>query len=420
MPLTVSKKSAFEIFNKASLLAAEKNGADLYLSAPGFPASGKSYLTLEPDKEYLVTEQTTRDDLTNFAFADDKPTFGYLTYNYGKLINGLKLKNSTSFPLGHLKKYRIVIEYDPESQSVDFNSTEAGNLWYDLTEKIALADKPENRIELSDISVSVSREEYIEKVRRTINYIREGYIYQLNLSIKYDVHLIDSGAYAVFAQLWQNYPAPFYAYLKSDKYQILSTSPERFLAVKDGRVLSQPIKGTLAFSQYYPEMKKILTDSPKESAELSMIIDMVRNDISRNCRVRSVEVSRHKSVFTVDELLQMYSDIKGQLAEKATVIDLLIDAFPGASITGCPKLKAMELIDEIEPHERDVYCGSFFIIKDHKNMESSVAIRTGYYNIRDNRLSFFAGSGIVADSKPEAEYSETMAKAEKFINLGRL
>ena len=377
MPLTVSKNSLSDVFNRASLLAAEKFDADLFLSAPGFPAYGKSYIAVDPYNNLIVTKDTNGKDLSEFTFSDDRDTFGYLSYNYGKLINGLSLKCKTDFPLGHLKKYSAVIEYDPGTKDINFSSLRAESLWAELT-KLRMGQNKSYVIgQLSDAKTSLSKEDYIGKVRRTIHYIREGYIYQLNLSIKYDVYNINYEPVTIFAALWRKFPAPFYCYFKSGKYRLISTSPERFLSVRDGRILSQPIKGTLTFSRYKPEMVKILTQSTKESAELSMIVDMVRNDISKSCGVGSVKVSNHKSVFQVDRLLQMYSDVRGVMSENRTVLDLLLGAFPGASITGCPKLKAMELIDALEPHERDAYCGSFFKIRDRNNMESSIAIRSG-------------------------------------------
>jgi para-aminobenzoate synthetase component 1 len=189
--------------------------------------------------------------------------------------------------------------------------------------------------------------------------------------------------------------------------------------VNNREVLSQPIKGTLRFDRYDDSMRRRLTESPKESAELSMIVDMVRNDISLNCEYGSVRVSDHKSTFLVDNLIQMYSNVHGRLKSDRTCLGLLLDAFPGASVTGCPKKKSLELIEELEPHSRDVYCGSFFLVDQAGNMDSSIAIRTGYYDTESKDFRFFAGSGIVIGSHPEKEYLETVAKGEKFLRAFR-
>ncbi len=148
-----------------------------------------------------------------------------------------------------------------------------------------------------------------------------------------------------------------------------------------------------------------------------MIVDLIRNDLSANCEYGSVRVDNHKSVFAVDRLLQMYSDVTGRLRPDRDCLDLFFDAFPGGSVTGCPKKRSMEIIDVLEPHPRDVYCGSILIVRDEKNMDSSVAIRTAVYDTDDARLDVWSGSGIVVDSDPASEYQETMAKAEKFLTM---
>ncbi|MDH4157807.1 MAG: chorismate-binding protein, partial [candidate division Zixibacteria bacterium] len=221
----------------------------------------------------------------------------------------------------------------------------------------------------------------------------------------------------LFMYLWRRKPASFYSFFHSGPYRVISTSPERFLQVRDGQVLSQPIKGTLRFEHFDDALARKLTTSTKEDSELSMIVDLIRNDISYNCRYGSVRVENHKSTFVVDNLLQMYSNVTGILKPDRTCVDLLLDAFPGGSVTGCPKRMSMQLIDQLEPHTRDIYCGSLFVLRDRLNMDSSVAIRTGFLDTDSGELNIYGGSGIVIDSDPEAEYLETLAKAEKFIQL---
>ncbi len=252
-------------------------------------------------------------------------------------------------------------------------------------------------------------------VRRTLELIREGQTYQLNLSIRFDQHAPGLDSLALFLDLFRRHPAPFYAWLNSRNQRILSTSPERFLKVENGRVLSQPIKGTTLFETYSPALKNALRANKKESAELSMIVDLIRNDISHHCVYGSVQVQDHKSVFQVDNMLQMYSNVTGTLRNNSDCLDLLFAAFPGGSVTGCPKKRALELIDTLEPHARGVYCGSIVYIKDEQNMDSSICIRTAVHDLDKKSLCFHAGSGIVIDSNPKQEYRETLGKAKKFL-----
>ena len=368
----------------------------------------------------IVTETNHKNEIAEFAFSDSDPTFGFLSYSYGMKLRDVITEKHTDFPLGHLKKYTTVLEYNRAVSELIVYSRES-----QLPEKIRKAiSSAEATTEFHmsshpkhDLLQSLSQEDYIDGVRKTLEHIREGYTYQLNLSIKFTIERESLDTLDLFTHLYKMYPAPFYAWFRSEQHQILSTSPERFLRVDGGRVLSQPIKGTLRFEQYDDSLVRILTESPKESAELSMIVDLIRNDISLNCEYGSVRVNGHKSTFVVDNLVQMYSSVLGSLKSDRTCVDLLLDAFPGGSITGCPKKKSMEIIDELEPHTRDVYCGSFFVIRDQRHMDSSIAIRTGYYDTNTGAFHFFAGSGIVVDSDPEREYDETVAKAEKFLKV---
>ena len=264
---------------------------------------------------------------------------------------------------------------------------------------------------------SLDRKGYVRRVERVLEHIRDGDTYQLNLSTRFDADLSGTGfdPLTFFMHMWDQHPAPFYAWLSHGSTRIISTSPERFLCVRDGQVLSQPIKGTLEFESFTEGMEKALTASPKESAELSMIVDLIRNDIAACCEYGSVQVSAHKETFTVDRLIQMYSDVRGTLRSGSTCLDLLLDAFPGGSVTGCPKQRTMRIIEKEEPHSRGLYCGSVVFIEDPQNMDSSIAIRTGWYDSITKALCFFSGSGIVLDSNPESEYRETLAKAGKFL-----
>jgi para-aminobenzoate synthetase component 1 len=401
---------------------ARRFDADLFLADSGYLGEGVSFIGLEPCREMIVTDTTCKDEIAEFAFSDADPTFGFLSYSYGMKLRDTITEKRTEFPFGHLKKYMTVLEYDRTLGELVVHSggdQPPVEIRRVISSAVATADFQMSSHSQSVLAQSLSREHYIDGVRKTLEYIREGYTYQLNLSIKFTIERQSLDPLSLFTHLYETYPAAFYAWCRSGQHQILSTSPERFLRVDGGRVLSQPIKGTLRFEQkvYDESLVRELTESPKESAELSMIVDLIRNDISLNCDYGSVRVDGHKSTFVVDNLVQMYSSVLGSLKSDRTCLDLLLDAFPGGSVTGCPKKKSMQIIDELEPHARDVYCGSFFVIKDRKHMDSSIAIRTGYYDTDTGAFHFFAGSGIVVDSDPEREYDETVAKAEKFLKV---
>jgi len=419
---TLSKVTTDHWLSIASALS-RSYAADVLLSDTSLPGEGRSYVAIEPSDELIVHDTTLRHDIEYFAFSDDRPTIGFLSYEYGAGKLGIVSSKRAAFPRGHCKKYGAIVTHDATTEQILIESADV-RLRSHVADAIASCTYPRhdeigNELTGGQIRMSLSRDEYIERVRKTLSYIRSGDVYQLSLSLKYSVELDVPLEPALAIALFSRRPAVFYAYFTSGPFRILSTSPECFIRVRDGHVLSRPIKGTLRFDNYDPRLVSALQSSPKEDAELSMIVDLIRNDISRNCDYGSVAVSDHKSVFAVDNLLQMYSTVEGKLRPGRTCIDLLLDAFPGGSVTGCPKKRAMELIDDLEPHSRDIYCGSFFVIKDKQTMESSIAIRTGYYNDDTGTFSFLAGSGIVVESDPVAEYNETVAKAEKFLNLLR-
>jgi len=261
---------------------------------------------------------------------------------------------------------------------------------------------------------------YPDGVRQVLAAIRRGDTYQLNLTSRFTARRPGMDAAAVLLRLWQHRPAPFAAYLHAGRHRILSLSPERFLRVRGGEVLAQPIKGTRSFDPATTSpgerarLEAALRADSKEHAELSMVVDLLRNDISATCAYDSVRVPRHCATFAVGPLIQMCSDVTGTLRDGTTCLDLLRHAFPGGSVTGCPKPRTMSLIERIEPHPRDVYCGSLVAVAGPRDMDSSIAIRTALYDTTTGLLHLYAGSGLTVDSDPEGEYRETVDKTSAF------
>ena len=273
---------------------ARQGRADLFLSGSGYPGETKNMIGLDVRDELIVTETTNRDHIAEFCFKTPEPTFGCLSYSYGRKTQGIRLNKTTDFPHGHLKKYSTILTYHDNMLSVTNtpSATETASI-EDVIDRNRVSDGSIfdlSTLKTGQIRQSLGREEYINGVRKTLDYIKNGYIYQLNLTIKYSARIENLDSVGLFMHLWQDHPAPFYAYFSSGNYDLISTSPERFLKVENGQVLTQPIKGTLAFDEYSPEIVSQLVDSPKEAAELSMIVDMLRNDISLNCQFGSVTV----------------------------------------------------------------------------------------------------------------------------------
>jgi anthranilate/para-aminobenzoate synthase component I len=259
-----------------------------------------------------------------------------------------------------------------------------------------------------------ARPAYESAVARAIDYIRAGDVFQVNLSQRFTVPT-DDPATALYARLRRASPARFGGCLDYGPFAIVSNSPELFLRVSpDGRAVTRPIKGT---RPNRPGMAEQLRASAKDAAELHMIVDLERNDLGRVCRVGTVRVTQPRTVEAHPTVLHGVATVEGHLRPDVTFVDLLRATFPGGSVTGAPKVRAMQIIDELEPVRRGPYCGAIGYVAADGTMEFNVAIRT--MTIKDGTAYVPVGGGIVADSEPAAEYDETLVKASAmFAALG--
>ncbi len=259
-------------------------------------------------------------------------------------------------------------------------------------------------------------EAYQAAVGRVIDYIAAGDVYQVNLSQRFQVPC-RGDAFELFGRLFAQNPAPFFAYVQAGDHQVVSTSPERFLQCRGVSVEARPIKGTRPRGKTAGQDRRLreeLAASPKDDAELSMIVDLMRNDIGRVCAPGSVEVAEHKRLEAYENVYHLVSVVRGRLDQGRDAVDLLEATFPGGSITGCPKVRTMEIIDELESARRHVYCGSLGYIGFDDNLDLSIAIRTA--TILNGRMSFSVGGGIVYDSDPVSEYEETLHKGRTLLS----
>ncbi|NQV84402.1 MAG: aminodeoxychorismate synthase component I [Rhodospirillales bacterium] len=259
----------------------------------------------------------------------------------------------------------------------------------------------------------LSRGEFEAMVARVIDYIHAGDIFQANLTQRLLADLPDGLApLMLYRRLRALSPAPFGAYLGVGDLAIVSASPERFLSLDaEGYAVSRPIKGTRPRGRTPDDdeaLARALIDSEKDQAENLMIVDLMRNDLSRVCRLGSVGVSELASLESFANVHHLVSEVRGTLFPNLGPVDLLRATFPGGSITGAPKIRAMEIINELEPVRRGPYCGSVAWIGFDGAMDSSIVIRT--LVVKGGRVAAQAGGGIVADSNPAAEFDETMDK----------
>jgi para-aminobenzoate synthetase component 1 len=328
---------------------------------------------------------------------DDKARWiGYLSYDLGRLFESIPSRavDDLQMPLYAFSLHDVPTELT----------------WHAGTQT------PRERQTLSS---SFSREQYLDAVERAIEYIGAGDVFQVNLSQRFTAALTEHPA-LIYERLRRETPALYGAYLDHLDYALLCNSPELFLKVeREGasglrKVTTRPIKGTRHSAL---GMDKELRDSKKDEAELNMIIDLERNDLGRVCEIGSVKVSQRREIESHPTVFHGVATIEGLLRKDVTFVDLLRATFPGGSITGAPKIRAMEIIEELEPTRRGPYCGAIGYLGGDGTMELNIAIRTMI--VRDGLVHIPVGGGIVADSDPPSEYEETLVKAKAlFAALG--
>jgi para-aminobenzoate synthetase component I len=357
---------------------------------------------------------------------------GYLSYDLTSVYHPVPMpkNNDLNFPEVCIGFYDLICAFDhlaqrayiiasgwPETQNHKRQKRIVKRIEWFKQQINSLRQNPNSTISKlqKDIIIksNFTKAHYLNAVEKIIEYIRAGDIFEVNLTQRFEALLPDGfDDYALFKKLCRISPSPFAAYLNLAPFKILSASPERFIKLQGRAVETRPIKGTRARSsnpQIDEANKQHLLNSEKDIAENIMIVDLMRNDLSKVCEDDSVIVHQlcgHEAYPTVHHLVSV---ILGQLNADQDAFSLLKGAFPGGSITGAPKIRAMQIINEIEPKARGPYCGNIVLIGFDGNMDSSIVIRS--YVIKNNYLTFHAGGAIVLDSSPLEEYEETLSKS---------
>ena len=293
------------------------------------------------------------------------------------------------------------------------HSQESASTWFRRSESERQAvHRPQSGMQVAS---NFTRREFVSAVKLAQEFIRAGDIYQVNLSQRLTAPGIMPG-WDFFRRLNSVSPAPFAAYLDCEDFQIASSSPEQFLRLSGSHIITRPIKGTRprdADATRDAQLSYELQTSAKELAELIMITDLLRNDLGRVCDFGSVQVPDLARLEKFAQVQHLVSTVEGRLRQGVTHFAALASCFPGGSITGAPKFRAMQIIDELEPMARGPYCGCHGYLGFNRESQLSITIRTAVC-MRD-KIHFNAGAGIVADSDPELEYEETLAKAAGFL-----
>ncbi|MDY7010259.1 MAG: aminodeoxychorismate synthase component I [Planctomycetota bacterium] len=360
---------------------------------------------------------------------------GYIGYEFGRHLERLpgRAERDTSLPDLHLAFYDATAVYDniEKRWTLTWLAFDEPNLKRresaEMLRKMLESAREETQVPKTcanpqtewdkalKVSSNFSPEEYRRTIARCIEYIAAGDIFQVNLSQRFTV--ADApGPPAIYKALRRRNPAWYSAMLLFDDSAVISSSPELFLRVRGRDVLTRPIKGTCRRTGRREDDAAAAAEllaSEKDNAELAMIIDLLRNDLGRVCRYGSVRVSNRRELETHPTVFHLVGSVVGELCERFGPVDLLAATFPGGSITGAPKIRAMEIIDELEPVARGVYTGSIGHIGADGNCELNIAIRTIVWD--RGKAHIQVGGGIVADSTPEGEYTETLDKARAVL-----
>jgi para-aminobenzoate synthetase component 1 len=287
--------------------------------------------------------------------------------------------------------------------------------------RAARAARPECALyplaEQPDMLSTFARDEYMQAVMRAKEYIAAGDTFQINLSQRLSA-AVNESPLELYDRLRRTNPAPFAAYLDCGDFAVLSASPERFLQIRGRDVETRPIKGTRPRGATPEEdalLAQELVASEKDRAENVMIVDLERNDLGRTCAYGSVRVTELCALEKYETVFHLVSTVVGRLHEGHSAVDCLKACFPGGSITGAPKVRSMEIIDELEPTCRGVYTGAIGYLCFSGDMDTNIVIRTMV--VKDGWAHFQVGGGIVADSEPEAEYQETLDKARALMRV---
>ncbi len=345
---------------------------------------------------------------------------GYFSYDLGRKIEKIPsiAIDDLDIPEMAVGIYRWAYVCDHQDKTAtlvgDLTDHRVRLYWKDLIAKVSdPSDKQINNTfkAISSIQSNMDEADYHEKFSKVKDYISAGDCYQVNLAQRFSV--------AVQGDAWQGYqelrhinPSPFSAFINVPEISILSVSPERFISLANNVVETKPIKGTRprAKDADKDESLKIeLENSLKDRAENVMIVDLLRNDLSKCCEINSVKVTKLFDIESFPTVHHLVSTIQGKLSKHYSPVQLLRACFPGGSITGAPKVRSMEIIEELEPHRRGIYCGSVGYIGFNGNMDTNIAIRT--LIVKDDHAYFYAGGGLVWDSVGKEEYQETFDKA---------
>ncbi|KOF02034.1 hypothetical protein OB69_15025 [Roseivirga seohaensis subsp. aquiponti] len=349
-----------------------------------------------------------------FAFHQNKWLFGYLGYDLKNDTEDLSSKNADHVQFPEISFF--------EPQHLLFFKGNEIEIWSeeDVLGQIEKTEINSSQSKLNAPQASITKAAYLDIIEKLRQHIEEGDCYEINFCQEFHGEIENINPVQLYLALNQFSPSPFSCFQKHDEHYILSASPERFIKKEDDKIISQPIKGTRPRGKSTTEdeaLRNELRSDEKELAENMMIVDLVRNDLARSSKIGSVKVEEIFGIYSFQQVHQMISTIVSEKREDVSAFDVIKNAFPMGSMTGAPKVKVMELIEQYESTKRGAFSGAAGYISPNGNFDFNVLIRSLFLNSASKTYSFQAGSAITYDSIPEKEYEECMVKAKAIISL---
>ena len=409
--------SRFDILVANPLVKLTTVGNTTFITRDGSQQESKS----DP---FALIDQIQQESLPNCVYHGELPfiggALGYFAYDLGRRVETISslAERDLSVPdmaVG-IYEWAVVIDHQLEQAWLVGQHIDDHWQWLQQQQVAFLSAEPVVPFALQDAWQSnLTKAQYQTRFNQVQDYLLSGDCYQINLAQRFSAPYVGC-EWQAYQQLEQVNQAPFSAFIRTEHGAILSLSPERFLQVNNGMIETKPIKGTRP--RYADEAQDIasaleLSHAEKDQAENLMIVDLLRNDVGRVAKPGSVHVPKLFDIESFPAVHHLVSTIRAELADGYQLVDLLRASFPGGSITGAPKVRAMQIIEELEPHRRSAYCGSIGYISRHGRMDTSITIRT--LVAENGQLHVWAGGGLVADSQCDAEYQETFDKLSRIL-----
>lgn len=404
--------AATEKFIYSSVLLSNKNTNNKYSSYTSIIAIGAT--------KVLTESNNSLNKLREFHSQNKDWMFGFLSYDLKNEIENLSSENIDKFNVPNLMFYIPETIFFLSEDEVIVESVLSKKKIDNFIQGIQDLDIRDHDKESITLQYRETKDQYLDKIKEIKSHIQQGDIYEMNYCQELYSEGIGINPRKVFYDLNSESNAPFSVYFNYEDNYLLCSSPERFLKKEDKRILSQPIKGTRKRGQNIKQDKYLLDqlrNSKKDKSENVMITDLVRNDLSKTAKQSSVKVEELFGIYTFNRVHQMITTITSELDEKYDFVDVLASTFPMGSMTGAPKIKAMDLIEKYETTKRSLFSSAFGYIAPNSDFDFNVVIRSILYNKINKYISVMVGGAITINSNPLEEYQECLVKAEAMIDV---